>query len=77
MCRLDNLDARVKQAANPERVRDILVLIFRELMMRHTRHRTEHTGFEAATNDELQLAFYRTANELIVRWGRLRDLYFG
>ena len=70
---LNNLDATVSQATHPEELRNILVRIFREVAMRGTGTRTEQTGFEAATNEELELAFFRTANELLVRWGRLQD----
>jgi hypothetical protein len=70
---LNNLDATVSQATHPEELRNILVLIFREVVMRATGTRTEQTGFEAATNEELELAFFRAANELLVRWGRLQD----
>ena len=69
---LDDLNVVVNQANHPERLRDILVLIFREVVMRHNGNRTELTGFEAATEEELELAFFRTVNEFVVRWGRLR-----
>jgi len=70
---LQNLDARVTQATHPEQLRDILVRLFREMAMRHSRNRVERTGFEAATEEELHLAFFRTANEMIVRWGNLQN----
>jgi hypothetical protein len=70
---LNNLDTRVRRATHPEKLRDILVLIFREVVMRHNGNRTERTGFEAATEEELHLAFFRTVNELLIRWGCLRD----
>ena len=64
---LDNHAHRVTQAVQPEELRDILGLIFREISMRNTGSRVERTGFEAATNYELQLAFYHTANEMVRR----------
>jgi hypothetical protein len=70
---LDNLDATVSQATHPEELRDILVLIFREVAMRWNGNRTKKTGFEAATEEELELSFFRTVNELLIRWGRLQD----
>jgi hypothetical protein len=70
---LKNLDTMVSQATHPERLRDLLVLIYREAVMRGNGNRTEQTGFETATEEELQLAFFRTVNELIVRWGLLQD----
>lgn len=70
---LQNLDTVVTQAPHPEQLRDILVRLFREVMMRCSGNRVERTGFEAATEEELHLAFYRTSNEMIVRWGRLQD----
>jgi hypothetical protein len=70
---LDDLDTVVSQATHPERLRDLLVLIFREAVMRGNGNRNERTGFEAATDEELELAFLRTVNELVVRWGRLQD----
>ena len=41
--------------------------------MRYNGNRVEQTGFEAATEEELHLAFFRTVNEMIVQWGRLQD----
>lgn len=70
---LDHLNVVVNQATHPERLRDILVLIYREAVMRSGGNRTERTGFEGATDEELELAFFRTVNELVIRWGRLRD----
>ena len=64
---LDNHDQRVTQATQPEELRDIICSIFHEISMRHTGSRVEQTGFEAATNYELQLAFYRTTNEMVRR----------
>lgn len=70
---LDNLDAVVRHITHPERLRDLLTCIFREEAMRHSGNRTERTGFETATEEELQLAFLRTVNEILVRWGRLKN----
>ena len=70
---LQNLDTIVAQATHPEQLRDILILMFREVMMRCDGNRVERTGFEAATEEELHLAFFRTVNEMIVQWGRLQD----
>jgi hypothetical protein len=41
--------------------------------MRYNENRVEQTGFEAATEEELHLAFFRTANEMLIRWGHLQD----
>ena len=41
--------------------------------MRGNGNRIEQTGFEEATEEELELAFYHTVNELLVRWGCLQD----
>lgn len=70
---LDSFAATLSQVTHPEKLRNILILIFREAVMRGSGHRTERTGFEAATNEELELAFIRTVNELVVRWGQLQD----
>jgi len=40
--------------------------------MRRTGARTERTGLEAATDYELRLAFYRTANEMVIRMHQVR-----
>ena len=68
-----NFETTVTQATDPEQLRDILVLLFREVAMRYSRNRVERTGFEDLTEEELHLAFYRTANEMIIRWGYLQD----
>jgi hypothetical protein len=70
---LDDFNTTISRAAHPEKLRDILVLIFHEVVMRGNGNRNEQTGFEAATDEELELAFLRTVNELLVRWGRLQD----
>ena len=70
---LKHLDATVSQATHPENLRNILVLIFHDALMRANGNRTERTGFEEATDEELESAFFRTANEFLVRWGRLQD----
>ena len=63
----------ITQANHPEELRSILVRLFREVSMRWTNRRVEQTGFENATEEELHSAFYRTANELLIRWGLLQD----
>ena len=73
MFSLDNFNHRVTHAAHPEQLRDILCLLFHEMEMRRGGSRYETTGFEAASDEDLHLAFYRTANEMIIRWGRLQD----
>lgn len=70
---LDVLNTVASQATHPERLRDMLVLIHREVVMRASGVWSEWTGFEGASDEELELAFFRTVNELIVRWARLRD----
>ena len=70
---LNDLNAMVSQAAHPEMLRDLLVHIFHEVAMRANGNQTEQTGFEEATEEELELAFIHMANELLVRWGRLQD----
>jgi len=64
---LNNHEHRVTQAAQPEDLRDILCDIFHEMAMRRTGSRYEETSFEAATDYELHLAFYRTVNEMVHR----------
>ena len=64
---LDDLEHRVIHTDSPEDLRDILVLIFHEVAMRLTGLRVEETGFETASFDDLHLAFYRTANEMVGR----------
>jgi len=59
---LDNHDLRVTNTVLPEELRNIVVLIFRELVMRLTGARVERTGFETATNEELHLALYRAVD---------------
>ena len=73
MFSLDNFDHRVTHATHPEQLRDILCLLFHEMEMRRGGPRYETTGFEAALDEDLRLTFYRAANEMIVRWGRLQD----
>ena len=73
MFSLNHFEQRVAQAAHPEQLRDILCLLFREMAMRRADYRDEITGFEAATDEDLHLAFYRTANEMILMWCHLRD----
>jgi hypothetical protein len=69
---LQGLNAIVTQV-QPDELQQIIFRIFRELAMRHNGNRVEHTGFEAATEDELHLAVYRTVNELLIRLGLLQD----
>ena len=64
--------AAVSQAGSVEEIRDIVVLIFREVVMRWTGCRGERTGFEDATEQDLHYAFYRAVNELLVRWSQAR-----
>lgn len=66
---LDDHEYRVTHAVLPEDLRDIICLIFHEMAMRRrgSRFRVEETGFETATNRELHLAFYRTANQMVRR----------
>jgi hypothetical protein len=65
----------VTNAVSPEDVRDIVVLIFREISMRQSGYRSEKTGFEAASLHELDLAFYRALNELVRRAYRPRYVF--
>ena len=64
---LDNFAQRVSNAVEPEDLRDIAVLIFREMAMRRSRTREEQTGFENATEYELHLTMYKTLNEMVHR----------
>lgn len=63
---------RIRNATHPEELRDILVLIFHEVVMRWTRRRVEQTGFEGVSESDLYAAFYRTVNELLIMWGNLQ-----
>jgi hypothetical protein len=63
----------VTHATHPERLRDILVHVFLEMAMRYSGNRVERTYFETFNDEELHLAFFRTVNEMLVRWGRLQD----
>jgi hypothetical protein len=64
---LEEHDKCVAAAVLPEDIRDIVVLIFLEIVMRLTRRRAEGTGFEAVSLEDLHLAFYRAVNELVRR----------
>jgi hypothetical protein len=74
MFSLNNFEQCVTNTTHPEQLRDILCLLFHEMVMQQTGSRDEITGFEAATDDDLHLAFYRTVNEMVLRWCHLRDL---
>jgi len=64
---LDDVDIFVSNATQSEEVRDLAVLIFFELLGRHTGTPCEPTGFEEMEVSDLKLAFYRTVNELVHR----------
>jgi hypothetical protein len=70
---LNNFEQHITQVAHPEQLRDILCLLFDEMEMRGKGFRNKRTGFETATDEELHLAFYRTANQMIIMWSFLRD----
>jgi len=63
---LDVFELKVLNATNREQLRDILCLIYDELSMRAYNYRCHPTGFEAATEHDLRLAFYRTVNQMII-----------
>ena len=63
---LDIFEIRVLNATNHEQLRDILCLIYDELNMRAYDYRCHPTGFEAATEHDLRLAFYHTVNQMII-----------
>jgi hypothetical protein len=69
---LQHLDNFVTHTDRPEALRNLLVRLFREVAMRWTNRRDEETGFEQATEEELNFAFYCTANELLIRLGQLQ-----
>ena len=50
-----------------ERLRDLAVLIFRKMAMRHTGSHFERTGFESLDYDELHSTFYHMVNEMVDR----------
>ena len=58
---------RVTHAVLPEDLQDILVLIFREMVMRYKGLQVEATGFRNASDDDLDYAFYLTVNEMVHR----------
>ena len=64
---LDDVDYFVTNATQSEEVRDMGNLVFFELMRRLTGHRRQATGFETMNIYDLELAFYRTLNELVHR----------
>ena len=64
---------RVIAATHPEQLRDILFLIYDELIIRGSHFRNKLTGFEGVTDHDLHVAFYRTANQMIVMWSDARN----
>ena len=64
---LDTLDQYVKDVSEPEEIRDVTVHIYDEMEMRKTGSRSGQTGFEAMSDYDLRLSFYRTVNELVHR----------
>jgi len=62
-----DFEQRVVNAALPEDLRDIAVLIFNEMAMRRSGIRVEATGFENLTDYELHQVMYRTLNQMVHR----------
>jgi len=73
MFSLDNFDHCVTHAIHLEQLQDILCFLFHEMEMWHSGPCYETTRFEAASDEDLCLAFYHAANKMIVRWGHLQD----
>ena len=64
---LDHLVNRIANTVLPEDLRDILCFIRDEMNARRFNLQDEQTGFKAASEDELRLAFYHTVNEMVRR----------
>ncbi|KAF9786097.1 hypothetical protein BJ322DRAFT_1020214 [Thelephora terrestris] len=62
-----DFEKRVTAPILPEDLRDIAVLIFREMAMRRSQIREEQTGFENLTDEELHQVMYRTLNRMVTR----------
>ena len=66
---LDHFFNRISNTVIPEDLRDILFFILDEFLIRGGigSHVKWETGFETATDEELHIAFGRTANEMVMR----------